>query len=176
MASNSADGDEVVRIFYSVDDGNEWASYLNGKLTEKHKLVCELKEIETYDILVPSTASVNVVLVTPVILDDGYLKVTRGLQNLRCILVLTGIKHKEYVRSLETLKLKHVLDWHVHEIDGSEDSVRELILFIISLYESSMYSTLPAPRQVNAVIASYIKVTISKVKSSQAYCVKVTIN
>lgn len=148
-------------IFYSPSDGLEWAEYVQQKLESKYDVPCSLFDVTAVEADVPVSAAANILLLTPGFMNAGYLTRISALCKYKSIFVLTGVGHEEFDDYVTNNGLKTLLDWYKHEMDGSTDTVRKLMLYIISLFEENTYSQLPPPRPVNKIVCPFFKVCIA---------------
>lgn len=122
---------------YFISDGNEWANYLTEKFS------CEVYNIETVQQDFHTASSdmktkVNVFLFTPDLAIEDNWDLLNYFDSVTSVAVLTGITHEDWQGAIEMHGLESLNEWYVHELIAEEDSVRELLLLIISLYETDL--------------------------------------
>ena len=122
---------------YFISDGNEWANYLTEKFS------CEEYNIETVQQDFQTASSdmktkVNVFLFTPDLAIEKNWDLLNYFDSVTSVAVLTGITHEDWQCAIEMHGLESLNEWYVHELIAEEDSVRELLLLIISLYETDI--------------------------------------
>lgn len=152
---------QALCIFYAPTDGLEWTKYLQRKLESKYDVPCSLCDVTVVEADLPVSAAANVLLLTPGFLDAGYLTRISALCKYKSIIVLTGVGQEEFDEYVSKHDIKTLLDWYKHEMDSSKDTVRKLILYIISLFEENTYAQLPPPRPVNKIVCPFFKVCIA---------------
>lgn len=182
-----------VSIYYVPRDGAEWARYLQEKLGHKeYDIQCEINDFTGQRSCHVISTKVNVFLVTPDFLECRNWDTLNEFNKDTCIFVLTGVDNLDFSAAAALYRSDYVLDWYIHELVGTEQSVREMILSIISIYESTdplpcpepcsvrssrtgsgiyenanwddddVYDTLPPARQVNGLVETFCKVMLSK--------------
>lgn len=178
-----------VSIYYVPKDGAEWARYLQEKLGAKeYDLQCKINDFTCKQSCHVISTKVNVFLVTPEFLECRNWDTLNDFNKDTCIFVLTGVDNLDFSAAATLYNTDYVLDWYIHELLASEQSVKEMLLSIITIYESTdslscpdacgdkpcrsgsgiyenatwdeedMYDTLPPARQVNGVVQAFCKV------------------
>ena len=151
----AVDDGESVCIWY-MKDGVPWAIFLGETLTDRYDIPTKLIRVgKGFEATVQFT--VNVILVTPLLLESGRLKLIEALNAESSVLILTGVTKDEFKTG--TTQVKSLQKWNIHELNRNEESVRDMRLCIIGLYERRSYALLPAPRQVNELVTTYWKVS-----------------
>lgn len=156
-SKDSADNGEESAWIYHVDDGSRWASYLQKNLCEKYNIPC--KAVPIGEVSSAPASAVNVILITPNLVDKDHLSSISTLGKQKSVLILTGVHKEEFEATARKQNCDSLTSWNIHVLDGSEDSIRQMRVFIIGLYEQRCYSELPAPRQVNELVTTYWKVS-----------------
>ncbi|XP_045214225.2 uncharacterized protein LOC123564593 isoform X2 [Mercenaria mercenaria] len=127
-----------VSIFYVQPDGEVWADYLYQKLIAKeYEINCEKIEFTGKSESSLHSSVFNVFFVTPDFLDTQNWKWSNSVDTSRCLLVLTGTEHDDLEESARYHECEHVNEFYIHELKETEESVRDLLIIIISKYEES---------------------------------------
>lgn len=127
-----------VSVYYQPSDGTEWARYVHDKLVSRdYEIKCILNNFSCQKTVPKLSKVVNVFLVTPDFLDYPDWDVTRQVDRDTCITVLTGVDSVDFEQAARLYNCAFVLDWYTHELDNTEESVRDMLVSIISLYEST---------------------------------------
>ncbi|KAL3875382.1 hypothetical protein ACJMK2_033335 [Sinanodonta woodiana] len=123
-------------IHYYPQDGVQWARYLQAKLGEREYEI----DIALNDVTSSSTAQgssrMNVFLITPDFLDLKDLKIMTVFNHQFSLVILMGVDIQNFHS-----KTKHhgvqedVNNWFTLEVDGSVESVRHMLMTIVSMYE-----------------------------------------
>ena len=130
-------------IFYAPD-GKVWAEYLRNKFSsEVYNITTVLKEFNVADHT--SQAKVNVFMITPDLTELDDWSVLEHFDSATSVAVLTGITHDDWYFVLEKFNIDSLEKWVPYELIAEETSVRNLIMFIIELYENKLCSTSPNP-------------------------------
>ncbi|KAJ8317975.1 hypothetical protein KUTeg_003066 [Tegillarca granosa] len=127
---------ECIYLYYIPSDGGSWANFLHEKLNEDdYMLSSSLVDISTLenDHLIHD---VNIILVSPDFLNLKSLQPLTVLHQIRSLVVLLGVDKPEYEMFVKDNEL-NLSKWDVFETEATEKSVRQLLLRIISLYETS---------------------------------------
>lgn len=125
-----------VLIHYVPSDGQVWAEYLCQKLRAKpYEINCELIKFTPNSVAEAHSSILNVFFVTPDFLDVQDWSWTNSLDKNTCILVLTGTEQEDLELATQIHKSEHVLDFLIHQLTETEESVRDLLIIIITKYE-----------------------------------------
>ena len=127
-----------VSIYHVPKDGAEWAKYIQEKLATKgYDLRCVLNDFTCQTSSHVVSTTVNVFLITPDFLDCRNWDTLNDFDKDTCIFVLTGVDITDFAEAAREYKTEHVLDWYILEITNTEHSVRDMVVSIISIYESA---------------------------------------
>ena len=157
---------DKVSIYYT-SDGQLWADYLKDKLNSKEYSV-PVDVINLCDGNFDFSSKVNVFLVSP---DFLYLKNWHVLKNFdtkTAVAVLAGVDQSDWTQAASLYNVESVLEWLDYELEASDTSVRNLLMFIIGIYESSNdpdwddYMNIPATQNRAAPQNSEYKVPPSR--------------
>ena len=126
---------DMVCIFH-LSDGEVWAKYLQETLqnSEKYDITAVLRHYR--DIADGIQAKLNILLITPEIIETDELDLRSEYGGATCIAVLAGVDHDDWIVAKNVLRLDTELDWFIYELEAEGGSVRDLIVLIVSLYES----------------------------------------
>ncbi|XP_060564669.1 uncharacterized protein LOC132723885 isoform X2 [Ruditapes philippinarum] len=129
--------DSSVSIFY-VSDGYNWSDYLFKKLHSKeYEITCEQIQFNKRSEHSLQSSVLNVFFVTPDFLENQDWKWANSVDTNKCILVLTGTEQEDLEESAKHYKFDHVNDFFIFQLKETEDSVRDLLIFIITKYEDN---------------------------------------
>ncbi|KAK3600210.1 hypothetical protein CHS0354_019836 [Potamilus streckersoni] len=148
-----------ISIHYYPQDGVEWAKYLQVKLGEReYEIDIALNDV-TSDCTAQGRNRINVFLITPDFLDLKDLNFMTGFDHQFSLAILMGVDIENYT-SITTQSGVHedVKDWLTLDVDGTEESVRHLIMTIVSMYEYDY----PPPR-IRPIFMEVIDEGITKV-------------
>ncbi|KAL4241094.1 toll-like receptor 7 signaling pathway [Mactra antiquata] len=127
-----------VTVHYTPSDGHEWAMYFKQKLKE-YDVLCELNDFTGDFNHQIKSVNVNIFFLTPDFLDYSNWSLMRIMEKHCTMLVLTGIDHED----LEEASLKHnckeMLDYYIYSLHNTEDSVRDLLISAVALYEDNSH-------------------------------------
>lgn len=122
-----------VSIFFT-SDGQEWAEYLKAKLSCKNcDINTELVNIEDKNI--DFSSKVNVFLVFPDLLNLKSWDILDKFDSKTAIAVLAGVELNDWVEAASKHHVESVQEWLDYELEENDQSVRELLVSIIGIYE-----------------------------------------
>lgn len=125
---------EPLSIFY-CSDGKEWADYIQEKLSaEEYNIQTILKDFETADTKIDT--DVNVFLMSPVSIQLDKWDLMNYSESATSLAVLTGISFDDWSSAIQTYNMESLYEWCYYELKPEEESVRQLLILIVSLYES----------------------------------------
>ena len=123
---------------YYVSDGYNWSDYLFKKLHSKeYGIKCAQIDFNKRSDLSLQSSVINVFFVTPDFLEHQDWKWAESVDTNRCILVLTGTEQEDLEDSATYYKFDHVNDFYIYQLMETEESVRDLLIFIISVFEEN---------------------------------------
>lgn len=126
----------LVCIFY-LSDGEVWAKYLQDRLiSEEYDISAVLKHFRDISTVKHTQAKLNIMLITPELIETDDLDLCVNYGGATCVAVLAGVDHDSWISAKNVLKLDNELDWFIYELEEGANSVRDLMMFIVSLYES----------------------------------------
>ena len=127
---------EGVCIFFE-NDGQLLAKYLQEKLNSKEMAIkTNINVIYEYQSAEPF--KVNVFLISPEFLSTTSLKTIQDFEKTRSILVLASTDFSELEEAVVENGIEPLLEWFVYSLEESDNSVKELLVSIISLYEDCL--------------------------------------
>ena len=123
---------DYITIHY-ISDGKEWATYLQDKFnSEGYSIKTVLRDFEASKS--PTQGIVNIFLITPDLFEIENWDLMGHFKRDTSMVVLTGVNHADWTMGI---KNESLADWKSYEVNEDEESVRGLIMTIVSLYESS---------------------------------------
>ena len=125
---------DSVCIFY-LPDGEVWAKYLQER-SQQYDISAELKPFRDKSAAKHTRARLNIMLITPELIETDDLDIRADYGGVTSVAVLTGVNHDSWSCAKKVLKLDDEFDWFIYELEGDADSARDLMVFIVSLYES----------------------------------------
>ncbi|KAL3875384.1 hypothetical protein ACJMK2_033337 [Sinanodonta woodiana] len=131
-----------ISIHYHPQDGAEWAKYLQSRLGEREfEIDIALNDVTAPDIS-RGRSRINVFLITPDFMDLTDLNIMKGYDHRYSLAILMGIE-TEIFTLLTTQRgiYEDLQDWITLDADESEESVRRLLVTIVTMYE---YDYLPS--------------------------------
>ena len=125
-----------VCIFY-LPDGEVWAKYLQERLnSEQYDISAVTKHYRDVSTAKNTQTKLNIMLITPELIESHNLDLRVDYGGATCVAVLAGVDHENWILAKTVLRLDNELDWFIYELEADADSVRDLMVFIVSLYES----------------------------------------
>lgn len=125
---------ESVSIYFT-SDGKEWADYLEGTFSsKKYEMTAVLSDFsEPAD---STDAKLNILLITPALLELDDTDIKCHFSSTTSIAVLAGVSDEDWKLASKIIQLDRRLDLYVYELGENEESVKNLVTLIVSLYES----------------------------------------
>ncbi|KAL3875377.1 hypothetical protein ACJMK2_033330 [Sinanodonta woodiana] len=125
-----------ISIHYHPQDGTEWATYLQSKLGEReYQIDIALNDVTRNDAS-QGKSKINVFLITPdflELIDPGIMK---GFHHTCSLVILMGVEAENFTLITKQHGVhEDVRDWITLTVDASEESVRHLLMTIVTLYE-----------------------------------------
>ncbi|KAK3600212.1 hypothetical protein CHS0354_019838 [Potamilus streckersoni] len=124
-----------ISIHYHPQDGTEWATYLQSKFGErKYQISIALNDV-TADNKSQESSNINMFLITPDFLESIDLNTMKGFDNKCSLAILMGVDAEDFTFIAIEHGMHDVKNWLMLDVDGTEESVRHLIMTIVSMYE-----------------------------------------
>ena len=125
---------ESVSIYYT-SDGQEWANYLEDKFSsKKYEMTAVLSDFsEPTDW---TDAKLNILLITPALLELDHTDIQCHFSSTTFLAVLAGVSFEDWELASKVIQLDTRLDLFRYELAENEESVKNLITLIVSLFES----------------------------------------
>ena len=125
-----------VCILYEKD-GQPLANYLQGKLNDAElDIKTVIKNINENEF--GEHYNVNVFLVSPDLLYTASLTFIQEFEKNTSLIVLAGTKYSEFEQEALAHSQGTILDWFTFSLEENEESVKQLLVLVISLYESCL--------------------------------------
>ncbi|KAL3875392.1 hypothetical protein ACJMK2_033345 [Sinanodonta woodiana] len=147
-----------ISVYYHPQDAAEWAKYLQAKLGEREYQIDTILNAITNDPIVKEKTRVNVFLISPSFLELTDMKIMAGFDSHFSLALLMGVDMDDFIFMTTKCDVyREVKEWVKFEVQESEESVRTLLMTIVSMYETdpdsfSPYDVLPSRiRPVNEV-------------------------
>ena len=125
---------EDLTIYYAPD-GQVWAEYIQDALNSKAYGIGAVLRAFNEDTSSTPPSKINIVLISPDLIECEDWELMNELDSSTTIAVLTGVTHDDWSMAAERLNMESVLNWFDYQLSANEDSVKSLIIVIISLYE-----------------------------------------
>ena len=125
-----------VCILYEKD-GQPLANYLQGKLNDAElDIKTDIKNINEKEF--GEQYNVYVFLVSPDLLYTASLTFIQEFEKNTSLIVLAGTKYSEFEQEALAQSQGTILDWFTFSLEENEESVKQLLVSVISLYESCL--------------------------------------
>ncbi|KAK3600209.1 hypothetical protein CHS0354_019835 [Potamilus streckersoni] len=126
-----------ISIHYHPQDGTEWAKYLQSKLGEReYQIGIGLNDVTSNDIS-QGKSKINVFLITPDFLELIDPNIIKGFDHKCSLSVLMGVGTEDFTLITKEHGVhEDVKDWITLIVDASEESVRHLLMTIVTLYDN----------------------------------------
>ncbi|KAK3600218.1 hypothetical protein CHS0354_019845 [Potamilus streckersoni] len=138
-----------ISVYYHPQDAADWAKYLQTKLGEReYQIATVLNDITSGPIFKGKTR-VNVFLISPSFLELTDMNIMAGFDSHFSLALLMGVDIDDFTFMTTKYDVyEHVKEWVKFEVQESEESVRTLLMTIVSMYETdpdsfSPYDVLP---------------------------------
>ncbi|KAK3600211.1 hypothetical protein CHS0354_019837 [Potamilus streckersoni] len=128
-----------ISIHYHPQDGVVWAKYLQSKLAQpEYKIGIALNDI-TSDDMSRGRSRLNIFLITPDFLELIDSNIVKGFDHQISLAILMGVDTENFTLTTTLSGVyEDVKDWLTLDVDGSEESVRHLLMTIVTMYEYDM--------------------------------------
>ncbi|KAH3867918.1 hypothetical protein DPMN_031055 [Dreissena polymorpha] len=126
-------------VFYIPSDGTDWAKYVAQKL-EDYNIKCKIfnfTDTNHFEI----SSHVNVFIITPDFLEFTDWTVFKHVDINKCMLILTGSEQCDLEEASRRYGCAQVANCAMHENTGSEESVKEMMIRIILMYEGELITS-----------------------------------
>ncbi|KAL3875387.1 hypothetical protein ACJMK2_033340 [Sinanodonta woodiana] len=125
-----------ISVCYHPHDGAEWAKYLQSKLGEReYQIDIALNDV-TSDHTSRGKSRINIIAITPDFLDVIDLNIVKCFHQQLSLAILMGVDTEEFTLITRQRGVHdNVQDWLTLTVDGSGESVRHLLMTIVSMYE-----------------------------------------
>ena len=125
-----------VCILYEKD-GQPLANYLQGKLNDAElDIKTDIKNINEKEF--GEQYNAYVFLVSPDLLYTTSLTFIQEFEKNASLIVLAGTKYSEFEQEALAHSQGTILDWFTFSLEENEESVKQLLVSVISLYESCL--------------------------------------
>lgn len=116
------------------DDSEPLAKFLQDKLSSDDMSIntCLCTDLQTRG---DTNCKVNIFLISPEFLERKKLHTIKDFNEKNSVLVLAGSEHNDFEQEAINQGTESLLEWFVFHLEETDESVKELLVSVISIYE-----------------------------------------